>query len=73
MELKTIILSGVHGVGKGHWVQKVYSEKDDFICLTASELISEYKDANDAGYKKVNDVKGNQGLLLVAIKNNQES
>jgi len=72
MELKTIILSGVHGVGKGHWIREVYSEKDDFICLTASELIREFKSANDAGYKKVIDVKSNQELLLAAIKSKQD-
>lgn len=72
MEPKTILLSGVHGVGKGFWLQKVYDnkDKDDFICLSASELINKYKDAADAGYKKVSDVNNNQSILIEAIKNN---
>lgn len=38
-----------------------------FAILEASKLISRYKKADDAGYKKVKDVTDNQQILLTAL------
>lgn len=72
MKRKIILLSGVHGVGKGYFLSKNFMEEDKFAIFEASELISRYKKADDAGYKKVKDVLNNQKVLLAALKIEQE-
>lgn len=67
MSNKTILLSGVHGVGKGFYLRNTLSESNTFTVLEASKLISQYKKADDAGYKKVIDVSNNQQILLTAL------
>ncbi len=68
MERKTILLSGVHGVGKGYFIEKNFGDDRRFTVLEASKLISRYKKADDAGYKKVRDVSNNQQILLAALE-----
>lgn len=67
MGKKVILLSGVHGVGKGYFIAKKLKESDEIICFGASELIRQYQDSEDAGYKKVKNVSGNQEILLEAL------
>lgn len=67
MSKKTILLSGVHGVGKGYFLKKNFEDDIRFTILGASNLISRYKKADDAGYKKVQDVSNNQQILLTAL------
>lgn len=62
-----ILFSGVHGVGKGYFLRRVYRDIDKYTYYSASGLISLYKDATDAGYKRVQDVGANQRTLLNAI------
>lgn len=59
-----LMLSGVHGVGKGYFIQKVSSILGDYRVCTASELIHEERKASDAGYKRVSNVKLNQEILI---------
>lgn len=67
MEQKIILLSGVHGVGKGYYLKKNFTTSDNFTILEASSLIKRYKEADDAGYKRVKDISNNQEVLLKAI------
>lgn len=67
MNSKTILLSGAHGVGKGFYLRNTLSKCNAFTILEASKLISQYKKADDAGYKKVIDVSDNQQVLLTAL------
>ena len=67
MSNKTILLSGAHGVGKGFYLRNTLSKCNAFTILEASKLISQYKKADDAGYKKVIDVSDNQQVLLTAL------
>lgn len=62
-----ILFTGVHGVGKGYFLNKVLENDERFICYGASNLIGRYKDATDAGYKKVKNVDDNQDVLLEAL------
>ena len=64
---KTVLLSGVHGVGKGYFLKKKFENDNRFEILGASSLISKYKKADDAGYKKVQNVSNNQQILLAAL------
>lgn len=64
---KIFLLSGVHGVGKGYFLQKVLKDDNNYTVLEASSLIRQYKDAEDAGYKMVKDVSDNQKVLLEAL------
>lgn len=66
MSNKVILLSGVHGVGKGYLLKKLVND-DQFKIVEASGLISRYKKADDAGYKRVNNVFDNQQILLKAL------
>ena len=68
MEKGIILFSGVHGVGKGYFVKENIKDNDDIICVSASELIRQYQNSEDAGYKKVKDVEGNQEILLDALR-----
>jgi adenylate kinase len=68
MGKSVILFSGVHGVGKGYFISKNLKEKDNFICFGASALIQLYRNSEDAGYKKVRNVSGNQEILLEALK-----
>lgn len=63
-----ILFSGVHGVGKGYFIKENIKDNDDIICISASELIRRYQNSEDAGYKKVKDVEGNQEILLNALR-----
>lgn len=66
-KVKTILLSGVHGVGKGYFIEKVRNEINGYSIYSASSIISQYKCAMDAGYKKVSDVNRNQDILINAL------
>lgn len=67
--MKTILLSGVHGVGKSFLLESMKTALSEYIVYSASSLIEKYKVSADAGYKKVRDVKKNQQILIEAIKN----
>ena len=65
---KLFLLSGVHGVGKGYFLENILKGNDStYTILEASKLIRQYKDAEDAGYKMVKDVSDNQKVLLKAL------
>lgn len=66
--MKNILLSGVHGVGKGFFLEKISEETTTYNIYSASALIEKYKPSTDAGYKKVRNVKNNQDVLIEAIK-----
>ena len=65
---RRIILSGVHGVGKGYFIKNKLEHISNLTVISASGIIAQYHDAEDAGNKRVNDVDGNQKLLLEAVK-----
>lgn len=65
---RRIILSGVHGVGKGHFIKNKLDHVGNLTVISASEIIGKYHDAEDAGNKRVNDVESNQKLLLEDLK-----
>lgn len=67
MKNTIILLSGVHGVGKGFYIANKLNKIDWITVVSASSIISEYKPAEDAGYKKVESVDNNQGVLLKAF------
>lgn len=69
--MKSILFSGVHGVGKGFFLKKVYKEIEQYNIYSASALIEKYQPSTDAGYKKVSNVKNNQDVLITAIKEAQ--
>lgn len=69
--MKTFLLSGVHGVGKGFFLNRVKSKIENFALLSASDLIGKYKSAADAGYKKVAHVNKNQDILINALNQEQ--
>lgn len=66
--MMSILFSGVHGVGKGFFLEKVNKEIEGYNIFSASALIEKYQPATDAGYKKVSNVKNNQDVLIEAIK-----
>lgn len=66
--MKTILFSGTHGVGKGFFLERVKDYVKQYNICTASTLIGKYKDATDMGYKMVSSVKGNQDILIMAIR-----
>jgi len=72
MDNRMFLLSGVHGVGKGYFVQKNLKDDERFTVLEASQLISMYKKADDAGYKKVKDISDNQQILLSALQSKRK-
>ena len=63
-----IMFSGVHGVGKGYFLDKMKDILQRYEIYTASKLIEKYQPSTDAGYKKVGDVSRNQEILIKAIK-----
>jgi len=65
---RRIILSGVHGVEKGHFIKNKLANVSNLTVISASGIIAQYHDAEDAGNKRVNDVEGNQNLLLETLK-----
>lgn len=69
--MKTILFSGVHGVGKGFFLDKLKKDLQNYSIYSASNLIAKYQQAADAGYKKVRDVSRNQDILIGAIKDKQ--
>lgn len=69
--LKTFLLSGAHGVGKGFFLKKVENKIGNYTILSASALIGKYKCATDAGYKKVTHVNKNQDVLISALNQEQ--
>lgn len=73
MEQKIILLSGVHGVGKGYYLKKNFAMSEKFTILEASTLIKRYKAADDAGYKRVKDISNNQDVLLTALLEEQKT
>lgn len=70
--LKTIILSGVHGVGKSFFLSKMENDIQDYKIYSASQLIGKYCSASDAGYKRVSNVDSNQSTLIKAIREEQK-
>lgn len=66
--MKNILFSGVHGVGKGFFLEKIKKEIEIYNIYSASTLIEKYQLSTDAGYKKVRNVKNNQDILIKAIK-----
>ena len=67
IDKKLFLLSGVHGVGKGYFLENIIKDDSNYTILGASSLIRQYKDAEDAGYKMVKDVSDNQKVLLKAL------
>ncbi len=61
--MSRVLLSGVHGVGKSYFVEHRIKEKYSIEVLSASQLISKYHDAEDAGDKKVKDIDLNQAII----------
>lgn len=64
-----IFVCGIHGAGKTTFCAKLSSDLE-IPAFSASSLIKEVSDgaiSNSSGYKKVNDVEGNQELLIYAI------
>lgn len=72
IDKKLFLLSGVHGVGKGYFLQNILKDDKNYTILEASSLIRQYKDSEDAGYKMVNDVSDNQKVLLGALIKEKE-
>lgn len=66
--MKSFLFSGVHGVGKGFFLEKVKKEIEGYNVFSASKLIEKYQPSTDAGYKRVSNVKNNQEVLIAAIK-----
>lgn len=66
--MKSILFSGVHGVGKGFFLEKIEKEIKGYNIYSASTLIEKYQPSTDAGYKKVHNVKNNQDILIKAVK-----
>lgn len=65
---RKIILSGVHGVGKGYFIKSRLAHISNLTVISASEIISQYHDAEDAGNKRVKNVGENQKLLFETLK-----
>lgn len=73
MKRKIILLSGAHGVGKGFFLSNNFSSSNKFTILGASDLIKKYKQADDAGYKRVKDISDNQQILLIAFEDEKKA
>lgn len=71
--MKIILFSGVHGVGKGFFLDKVKKNIQQYDVFSASNLIEKYQPSTDAGYKKVSNVSNNQNVLIKAIKEAKRS
>lgn len=71
--MKTYLFSGAHGVGKGYFLKKVDNKIENYMILSASALIGNYKCATDAGYKKVTHVNKNQDVLISALNQEQNN
>ncbi len=69
--MKTVIISGVHGVGKGFYLNKFKELYSEYEIIQASALIKKHRNSTDAGYKKVLDVEDNQRLLINLLKQHQ--
>lgn len=65
--MSIILFSGIHGVGKNFFLNKLDRQQLSYAVYTASELIGRYQAPTDAGYKKVSNVESNQNVLLRAI------
>lgn len=66
--MSIILFSGVHGVGKNHFLS-IHCQKEKTVTVyTASEIIGQYTNSEDAGYKRVNNVDSNQLYLLDGLK-----
>ena len=59
--MKAILLSGVHGVGKGFFLENIKKYIQSYNIYSASSLIEKFQPSADAGYKKVSNVNSNQG------------
>lgn len=66
--MKAILLSGVHGVGKGFFLDKIKKYIQSYNIYSASSLIEKFQPSTDAGYKKVSNVNSNQDVLIKAIE-----
>jgi len=62
-----IFISGVHGVGKSYFCNKV-KEELGINTFSASKLISEHKHAEFSRDKLIPDIDHNQQYLLMAIR-----
>lgn len=63
---KIILFSGTHGVGKGCFLKE--NSFEGIRVFTASELIKEFKQTEEDGYKQVENVEDNQNILLKALQ-----
>ena len=66
--MKAILLSGVHGVGKGYLLERIKTDLAGYKIYSASGMIEKYKESTDAGFKRVKNVKQNQEFLIASIK-----
>lgn len=64
---KTILVGGIHGVGKSYYARKLSSELS-LPHFSAGELISDTKKARRSNSKDVSDIEGNQSHLLEALQ-----
>lgn len=64
---RRIFLSGVHGVGKGYFVNTSIRGKYDVTVISASDVISKCRQSDD-GTKRVDNIYSNQDILLHSIK-----
>lgn len=65
---RRIILSGVHGVGKGYFISHKLQQFKNISIISASEILSRHRNVEDAGNKRVKDVDGNQELIFSAVR-----
>lgn len=63
---KMQLICGVHGVGKTFFA-KALCQKKSLSYYSASELIRKMTESQICDYKKVQQVTGNQKLLLEAL------
>ena len=66
-----IFISGVHGVGKSFFSEKI-KEEYGLNTYMASRLISDYKNCDFQPNKKVSNIIDNQKMLLLAIEEKSE-
>lgn len=71
--MKAVLLSGVHGVGKSFLLKAIKTDLSEYTIYSASGLIEKYKLSDDAGFKKVRNVKINQQILVESIKNEMKN
>lgn len=66
--MNAVLLSGVHGVGKGYLTNHIKNDLVEYQIYSASGLIERYKSSDDAGFKRVKNVNQNQEILIMSIR-----